>query len=251
MQKFMPILGFLAMSLALSLSSCREPDVEPLPGRVVLTADFTFGGEAVELGATAADHLGHNLRLEGFRCYFGSVEALTEDGRVELADVELYNTGDSAWWSWELPAGEYTGLRLGMGVPAEMNADIDPSIYAFNHPLGVAESGGMFWTWNTGYMFTRLEGKADLTGGENFDTPFAFHVGGDPFFGVLATDESFTVEQCSAVGFRLRGELLDGLSGTDDSIDLAVDAITHTGDNMPLAERYNALYLASLTVERK
>ena len=239
------------VSVVALFPSCSEPDVEPLPGKVALTADFTFGGEAIELGATAEDALGYNLRLEGFRCYFGSVEALTADGHIELSDIELYNTGDSAWWAWELPAGEYTGLRLGIGVPADLNVDIDPSTYPNDHPLGVAGSGGMFWTWNTGYIFTRFEGKADLNGGENFDTPFAMHVGGDAYFNVLELDESFTVEQCSSVGFSLRGEILDGLSNANDTIDLAIDAVTHTMDNLPLANRYNALYLASLTLERK
>lgn len=243
--------SFLAIALAFGFSSCEEPDVDPLPGRVVLSSSFTFGGEPVALGATAEDQLGHNLRLEGFRCYFGQVAALTADGEVELADVELFNTGDSAWWSWELPAGQYTGLRLGMGVPSHLNADIDPSIYSIDHPLGVSQSGGMFWAWNTGYIFTKFEGKTDLSGGTNFETPFAMHVGGDQFFGLLESTEPFTVEQCSSVAFRLGGELLDGLNGPDDSIDLAVDAVTHTMDNMPLAQRYNALYLSSLTLELK
>jgi hypothetical protein len=109
----------------------------------------------------------------------------------------------------------------------------------------------MFWAWNTGYIFTRFEGKTDLNGGTDFETPFAMHVGGNQFFGLLESTEPFTVEQCSSVAFRLGGELLDGLNGPEDSIDLAVDAVTHTMDNMPLAQRYNALYLASLTLELK
>jgi len=52
-----------------------------------------------------------------------------------------------------VPGGEYTGIEFLVGVDAERNnagaqrGDLDPA-------------RGMFWTWNTGYIFFKLEGHS-------------------------------------------------------------------------------------------
>lgn len=63
-------------------------------------------------------------------------------------------------------AGTYTGIRFGVGVPFEYNhqdATLAPS------PLNVT---AMFWSWNSGYKFIRLDGAT--TG---MSTGMYFHLG--------------------------------------------------------------------------
>jgi len=72
-----------------------------------------------------------------------------------------------------VPAGQYRGIRFNVGVPRELN-HLDASTQQL--PLGV--NSGMFWTWNPGYIFYRLEGTAFLPGGNR---KWIVHMGTDAF----------------------------------------------------------------------
>lgn len=67
----------------------------------------------------------------------------------------------------DIPGGEYTGVSFTVGVDSTRNVSgaqtgaLDPT-------------NGMFWSWNTGYIFLKLEGKTPLM----TDTVFQFHIGG-------------------------------------------------------------------------
>lgn len=64
----------------------------------------------------------------------------------------------------EAPARDYRGLRFKLGVPAELNhldASIAPS------PLNLTS---MFWSWNDGYKFLRLDADVGVLG-------FSVHLG--------------------------------------------------------------------------
>ncbi len=67
--------------------------------------------------------------------------------------------------------GLYRGMKFNVGVPFDLNHR-DASILP--RPLNVDQ--GMFWTWNTGYIFHRLEGNFDSSGTSR---NFLYHIGGD------------------------------------------------------------------------
>ena len=54
--------------------------------------------------------------------------------------------------------------------------------------------------------------------------------------------------ECSTHEFSLEGELLDFLVLGNDTIDVREDNVTHTGDNLGLAERYVAGQQAAVTL---
>ena len=232
----------------LMATGCKPEPMHGGPGTLTLNANFSFNGDSVLVGRTALDDAGNHLRLETFSIYLGGIELLNDTGAIRLSDAERWDAGAPIAWSYIVQPGTYSGFRLHLGVPTEFNTDTDPTIWPNDHPLGVNGSAGMFWSWNTGYIFSKFDGKADTTGGENFIHPYAFHIGGDDQLIEVKYNEPWTVAECSDHAFALEGELLDFLVNGNDTIDVREDNVTHTGDNLALAERYVAGQSAAVTL---
>src|SRR5690606_27283460 len=125
--------------------------------------------------------------------YISSLALKKADGtEVLLKDYYLANFTDDIVFDFTVPKGDYVGLGFLLGVPENVNTDTDPAQYPHTHPLSVAGSQGMFWSWMTGYIFTKFEGRADTTGtiGEPVLYPFSYHTGNDDYSRYVAF-ESF------------------------------------------------------------
>ena len=224
--------------MALLIAGCRPEPLHGGPGTLTLTADFQMDGDSVFIGRTAFDTQGNHLRLETFSIYLGGIELINDTGAVRLSDAERWDASDDNQWTYIVEPGTYDGFRVHLGVPSEINTDTDPTIWPNDHPLGVSGSAGMFWSWNTGYIFSKFDGKADTTGGDDFTHGFAYHIGGDAQLIEVRYDEPWVIEECSHHDFSLQADILDFLINGNDTIDVQTDPITHTGDNLELATRY-------------
>ena len=245
------ILMTATLGAGLMLAGCKPDPMHGGPGTLTLNAEFSFAGDSVSIGRNAIDPAGNNLRLETFSIYLGAIELLNDTGAVRLSDAERWDAGAPNSWEWTVEPGTYDGFRVHLGVPAEYNTDTDPTIWPNDHPLGMNGSAGMFWSWNTGYIFSKFDGKADTTGAESFTHPFAFHIGGDDYLVEVRYGDPWEVAECSEHQFDLRGELMDFLVNGTDTIDIRDDFITHTGDNPDLAVRYVTAQQAAVTLEKQ
>ena len=157
------------------------------------------------------------------------------------------NPGISA----EVESTNYNKIQWSGGVPASVNKDSDPAAFPNSHPLSVQGSAGMFWSWNTGYIFTKFDGKANLTGGLGpVLDPFAFHIGED----FLYRSHEASVNVCPN-GDETQRVYIDFhvdqfLANPIDTIDISQDNITHTSGNVELAERFNENFNSAITVSR-
>lgn len=182
-------LTLLALAAAASLVACddgesadapdaRIPDAGS-PGEATYTIRFAgqFGDAPAACGTPFSDigTAGTTVELLDFRMYVNGLTLLTADGgEVPLAleqdgmwqheDVALLDfedgtagcaeTGNSALRDVVVgtaPAGEYVGLRFGLGVPEALN-HADTTLAPA--PLNV---GSLFWVWQSGYKFLRLD----------------------------------------------------------------------------------------------
>lgn len=75
-----------------------------------------------------------------------------------------------------VPKGIYEGIRFTIGVDSIANHS-DPGTWPNDHALSIMVGGSMHWTWNSGYIFIKVEGQYDIPG----STPggFAYHLGRD------------------------------------------------------------------------
>ncbi len=162
----------LVLAVGNALDGCALRDIEINFAAAVGSESFTCGGIYEEMGTT-----GTTLRLADFRFYVSNVRLLTPAGDEVALDLEqdgLWQRDDLALLDFETgspgcpvgnepmntsvrgtaPAGVYTGVRFDMGIPFDMNhGDAERA----ESPLNLTS---MFWNWNGGYKFIRVDGFA-------------------------------------------------------------------------------------------
>lgn len=135
-------------------------------------APFACTSPATGMGTTGA-----TVEPLDFRLYVHDVRLVSADGRdvpFHLANDGKWQHGGVALLDFEdktgtcvngtvdtntvlhgsAPAGVYVGLKLRIGVPASLNhADAATA----ESPLNLS---GLFWGWNAGYKFVRIDGRA-------------------------------------------------------------------------------------------
>ena len=159
---------------------------------------------------------------------------------VEIQDVALLDFGvHGQKITAAAEIGIYDGLRFGMGLPPEINTDIDPASYANDHPLSVPGSAGMFWTWASGYVFVKYEGKFAETTGSQLLEPLSYHCGTDESYRSVTFDfeEAIAVESQEVQAFSLSFNAAAALTGPDDSVDIVQDPVTHNAQGTILGAR--------------
>ena len=106
----------------------------------------------------------------------------------------------------------------------------------------------MHWSWNSGYIFFRLEGLVDTSAAKTgtVDAPWEMHLGTDAnLVSVeLPIDVAVTAESHPGINVYLNTAAL--LIGIDLG---GADIATHTMDNMPLANKLKANIATAFTVE--
>lgn len=222
-------------------SGCETSPVGEGRSPITLKIAAEGNGQPFRLGDVYHSPQGFRYRLETYRSYISMIELVREDGSAELLrDFSLVDFDEGMELRMNVPSGHYDSIRFVLGVPVAYNKHVDPSQYANSHVLSVQGSEGMFWYWNSGYIFVKFDGKADLEGleGNALLEPYAFHCGDDPLVRTL----SFPLENTWFPRGRQREitlvtqveKCLDG----DDPIDLNVDFITHTTGDFALARRF-------------
>jgi len=254
---------FILFSLVLSLFTvaCKNDpttedpiDVIAGSGQVSLKMDAKWGNEDFVVEQVYLDSYANRIRVDQFLSYISQVILMKSDGsEVLLKDFYLANFENDVQLDFDVPAGHYTGLKLGLGIPITHNKHQDPAQYPSSHPLSVAGSQGMFWYWNTGYIFTKFEGKIDTTGtdGAELLDSFLFHIGDDPYYRQLEfNDLDITVNNNGSTSLQLSifvDQILAPVAGS--SLDLATNAVTHTSDADVLATSFFDNYAAAITLE--
>lgn len=78
----------------------------------------------------------------------------------------------------EVPEGEYTKISFVLGVDSlRSTMDISKRTGVLD-PSGGME-GGMYWTWNSGYIFFKMEGSSpQVPANVDANQKFRFHIGG-------------------------------------------------------------------------
>lgn len=111
-----------------------------------------------------------DFQLENFKFYLGDFCFMNNDEVVSSNKSAYYLIElDSAQVLFEIPAPEtdFNALCFRLGIDSVMNisgafpGDLDPT-------------NGMYWTWQSGFINTKIEGSID-------HVPFEFHLGGYAF----------------------------------------------------------------------
>jgi hypothetical protein len=131
---------------------------------------FRCGDYLLQPGEVYHNAFGEPFRINRFNFYVSNITARNGATRTPASrPPHLVRWEDSATWHVTLPVAACTDISFTLGVDSLYNikgvqtGDLDPYL-------------GMFWTWNSGYVFAKLEGNSDSAA-----TPshiFSQHIGG-------------------------------------------------------------------------
>ncbi len=248
------ILSIFAVTILLSIqilfSGCKKDPV--LPENTVQQLSFHIhdkvGNQAADYSTTFNDLAGRKLILSDFRYYLSNIVLIKNDGsEFPLTNVVLLvSPTEQDYMLAEVPVGDYKGFKMLYGLDSVTNHQ-DPATYPAGSPLAI-QSPGMHWDWNSGYIFSKIEGLCDtsLAGDGQADFQFFYHVGMDMMKRTVdMSNHPFSVKAGSDKELVLELDLLDILA----NVDLRTENETHTFNNMPLAEKIADNFSTSFTVE--
>jgi hypothetical protein len=119
--------------------------------------------------------LEQTFTISKFNYYIGEIQLTSVEGKVtKINEYFLLSEDEEKQQSKNIPLskispGSYTSLRFIVGVDSSHNCsgaqkgDLDPI-------------NAMFWTWNTGYIFLKLEGKSSFSSQPG--NSLEYHIGG-------------------------------------------------------------------------
>jgi len=199
--------NLLFVSLVLIIFSCEKEAPISQSVNVKLIVKGTFNGLPLQMYNNNYQYTeGVKLKFQLFNFYLSDIyllnEFATENKKVLLSEVSIISFKDIQSLSdaergielifKNIPMGKYTGLEAGVGVAPRLNAT-GPASYPPPHPLD-----DNYWSWSAGYVFSKIEGNADLDNSGKFATKLTFHAGGDSFYKMVSWKKPLDISKESA-----------------------------------------------------
>lgn len=255
---------FLLLALCpIAFTACGDDD-DPVAVTLNFNAVVGSVAAACDTMISAVDANGTDATLADARLFISEIELQDEDGAwtaVDLDQDSIWQTENVALLDFEngqgscsssgttemnsqvvgqLPNGDYTGLRFTVGIPFDLNHLDDATAPA---PLN---SPGMFWQWQDGYKFVRVDWMP--SGGDRWNV----HLGSRGCDNGTDVNTSPPTNECTrsnrpavelsqfALGETVTIDLGELVSGADVSTNLpmsppgCMSAPTETGDCAPV-----------------
>ncbi|RZK37530.1 MAG: hypothetical protein EOO90_24970 [Pedobacter sp.] len=179
--------------LSIAFTSCKKEEVVNTAEKGTFTLEFenqVNGAPLVLNTQNYTNAIGESFNISTFKYYVSNIKLTKTDGSIYVIP-ESYILMDAAKPSsllnnlQDIPTGDYTNISFTIGVDKERNlagaqtGALDPAL-------------GMFWTWNSGYIFVKFEGTSPQSTAS--DRSLTFHIGGivDPNNTIRAFSSDFS-----------------------------------------------------------
>lgn len=193
--------------------------------------------------AAYVNELDQAFTVSKFKYYIGNLSLTEKNGSVYtcqsyfLIDEEKPNSKVISLD--DIPDGEYLSVRFTIGVDS-----IDNCSGAQSGALDPIN--GMFWTWNTGYIFLKLEGSSAFASTPN--AFFEYHIGGfkNPFNCTrqvsLPLDEPVLVSVQRKADIDIKADVMELLK-TPTTIDFSkLPSVTDFNNSTMMADNYSDMF---------
>lgn len=154
---------------------------DPVP-QLKVTVQPTFGGQPFYLDSTYTLSDGTDIQLTDIKFYFTDIR----NGSQLLTDAARFDYREKGTTCVKVAGKKSDFLTMTglIGVDASINHN-DPASFPNASELNIMNANGMHWSWNTGYIFIIIEGKADTIpdGTALFDHYLTYHIGTDDYLG--------------------------------------------------------------------
>lgn len=234
------IYGAIA-ALAL-FSSCKKDELSnpstPASTTLTLDIDYVFSDSSFALGQVYnLPGSTHTVQISTANFYLANLSLVTDEGEDivpgDIAQHYIVKPEASSFELGAVSADHVHILSMVLGVDSLTNKTVQPSDFSdLNEPLA-PQVPSMYWSWNSGYIFLRVEGMIDTNGDGNVDAPFEYHLGMD----AMRRSFSTMIHENLSQGVNNEIHLTFDVSKLFDGLDPSVDLATHTMDNMMLATK--------------
>ena len=190
--RFSTSLGLLLLPLALFSGCKKDSDSLETTGSVNFTVRNVAGSQDLALNSTVATTAtGETFTLDTFEYYLSNIKFTKSDGTTYAAPDTyfLVNQAKPSSLSFtvpNVPVGDYTGVSFIVGVDAQKTGLTDPATFTGD----LNQANAMYWTWNSGHIFLKLQGTITST---TPNKPLTCHIGGytDPYNAIITAAPSF------------------------------------------------------------
>jgi hypothetical protein len=237
----------LFLTFGLFLTACEKKEEITGFGEVVLFMDNRAGQEELVLGTPYTNANGDTLQFSLFNYFVSNFVLVKEDGsEFVIPKDSCYflckqeNASSRKLVLKNVPAGNYSRVEFNIGVDSLKSVAPAGERTGVLDPTGGA--AGMYWSWNAGYIFVKVEGtspQAPVNAGTGART-FQYHTG---LFGgkdsptlnnlkrvsISTTTESARVrEGVEAPEFHLYVDILEQFTNPTN-INVATNPTSHAG----------------------
>lgn len=202
-----------------------------------ITFKALYDGQPLEK-YKAYDYDTYQAQFIRFNAFMADIALLGgPNGPVKISDISWVNfTPDLAPDNFavevplafpNIPDGDYTGIRLGYGVPADLNAK-QPKDFDASHPLSKENE---YWLGWKSYIFNKIEGNVDLNKNGQSDGALIYHCGSDAVYRTYDFTMPIKVEQGAGITVEFDLKKLFVINGTWLDLSNAYNQITSNDVN--------------------
>jgi len=196
----MKILTILSTCLILMASSCAKKN-EPTPAfeeqnlaPFSIEFDNIVGDRTFSINNTGSlytNAAGEKYSIAMLQYFISNIKVTTADGKNYAVPQDksyfLINGADktSRFTKVEVPEGDYTKVTFTLGIDSlRSTMDIAKRTGILDPAAGGGHDGaGMYWGWNSGYIFFKYEGNSNVISDDSAGDPtgkkqFKYHIGG-------------------------------------------------------------------------
>lgn len=233
----------VALVAVMTVFGCKKD--EDTVGEVSLEFEYKVGDQAFAYNQNYTIG-GTVVSFETVQFYAGGLELHPETGEHTAFDQYLLvKPAAGELKLGELKKGHYHELNFFVGVEPSINSQTtaDFTSRPATDPLSI-QSPNMHWSWNSGYIFFRVDGQVDADGDGTPEKAMQFHIGTDAMLRNQAFDMHDDLDQ-EDNHVHLKLDVAKLFTG----IDLKTEYLTHTGDGLPLATKFADNIATALSVE--
>ncbi|RZM24945.1 MAG: hypothetical protein EOO88_21070 [Pedobacter sp.] len=175
--KIKGLLLVLTIGMLLGFTSKSEDS-----GNLTISFNHLFKGQKLDFTQEFTNSHGEKMKFSTLNYFISNIKLTKKDGTSYIVpqDSSYFLVKESEMQSKQInlkqiPKGEYSAITFTVGVDSLRNTmDIAKRTGALDVG-GIAK--GMYWIWNSGYIFFKLEGTSPSAPDQQ-KNKFAYHVGG-------------------------------------------------------------------------
>lgn len=190
MKKYISIHSVLALCVIVTssflLNSCSESDSPSTPsptktGKLVFEFDNVAGEDELTLEKEYTNAAGEKLTVSKLKYFISNISFKTSTGTVYTVPkansyflIDESNKLSQKVEIANVPEGDYSEVTFTIGIDSLSNTmSVDKRVGALDIS---GEARDMYWDWNSGYIFFKMEGNSpDIT---EVEKNYRFHIGG-------------------------------------------------------------------------